>query len=124
MMAPLRLWPVAFQTAARTRRPPSRGRPGRRLKTPTRRLAKVRASMRRRAVGGRGRVAWARRPSPARTRLTRGPAKAMRNSRPGVGASRSMEVSPPRMWRVTERTGSPRTRAVTAWLSSWTKTEP
>ena len=87
--------PDSFQITARSIRPPSSGRPGSRLKIPTTRLAHAswwtRLPMM--VSGGTTRI----RPNPpaARASDSAGPAAETRNSRPGVGGSRSISENPP-----------------------------
>ena len=81
---------------ARSIRPPSSGRPGSRLKTPTIRLAQHQL-----VDQDAGRCRPARPRASGRTRRPPGPARApgrprtTRNSRPGVGGSRSISENPP-----------------------------
>ena len=87
--------PVSFQITARSIRPPSSGSPGSRLKSPTIRLAQP--SCQTRAPGMLSRETTCIRPNPAaaRTSDSAGPAADTRNSRPGVGGSRSISENPP-----------------------------
>ena len=64
-----------------------------------------------------------RKPTPASSRDTSGPASAMPASRPGVAAGRSISETPPSTCRLIRRTGSPDLSARNVWLSSCTRTD-
>ena len=87
--------PVSFQITARSIRPPSSGRPGSRLKIPTTRLAQL--SWWTRVPPMVSGETTCIRPYPAAARASdrAGPAADTRNSRPGVGGSRSISENPP-----------------------------
>ena len=101
---PRTMLPVAPHTPALRTRPPSRGSPGTRLRTPTSRLAPARPSMARRVrpSGVTGSSSSAATPTAIEVS---GPTTAMKNSSRGRFASPSIEVMPPRKCRVIELTG-------------------
>ena len=87
--------PVSFQITARSIRPPSSGRPGSRLKIPTTRLAHMSWRTRVPAMVSGGTTCIRPYPAAARASDSAGPAADTRNSRPGVGGSRSISENPP-----------------------------
>ena len=114
--------PVTFQMTARSIRPPSSGRPGSRLKTPTMMLATM-SCLISAPVTPYG-ATWDRpQPSAPSASDSAGPAPATANSRPGVGASRSISETPPSGYSRMRRTGRPKPRATIEWDSSCTSTE-
>ena len=87
--------PVTFHTPARSIRPPSSGRPGSRLNTPTSRLAQTSCSISRPGRPPRWLTSRTTQPSAASTSESSGPAADTRSSRPGVGGSCSISENPP-----------------------------
>ena len=86
--------PVTFQMTARSIRPPSSGRPGSRLKAATTKLANI-SCLISTPVTPYGATLVRPQPATPSTRDSAGPAAATANSRPGVGASRSISETPP-----------------------------
>src|ERR1700730_11452500 len=95
---------VAPQMLARKIRPPSRGKPGRRLKRASQ--AFIEASQRAEdlTVSFAGKTAARPKKIPASRPLESGPATAMLNSWMALEGSRSMLATPPKINRVMERT--------------------
>ena len=87
--------PVSFQITARSIRPPSSGRPGSRLKIPTTRLAQLSWLTSVPAMVSGETTCIRPYPTAARASDSAGPAADTRNSRPGVGGSRSISEKPP-----------------------------
>jgi hypothetical protein len=115
--------PLIFQTTARSIRPPSSGRPGRKLKTATMRLLTMSP-----ASSTPGTVPPSTNCMPpqkiaASTSDSSGPTKASTNSRPGVSDSFSISETPPKNCSWIRRTGSLKRSAATVWASSWISTE-
>ncbi len=61
--------------------------------------------------------------TPPITSDSSGPAAETSSSRAGVGGSSAISLTPPSRCSVIRRTGSPSRSAVSAWPSSWTKTD-
>ncbi len=101
-------FPVNFQTMARRTRPPSMGKPGRRLKAPRKRLMNQRYL----AIAERGslterRIEAKKKQRIAIAKLVKGPTKAMKNSFEASLGSSEIWATPPRMNRVIRLTFSP-----------------
>ncbi len=98
-------FPVMAQAIPRRTRPPSRGKPGTRLKAASRKL--IHASQP--AVAVTISFPWTNfqisPKQPARKRLERGPAMAMLNSCFALSGSFSIRESPPKMNSVIDATG-------------------
>ena len=115
--------PLRFHNAARSTRPPSRGKPGSRLKAPRRTLTLPRYRRIARAVSGVLSVRPTARATPPRIRLESGPAPAIRASLPGDRDSSSRLETPPSTNSVMLLTGMPWRLAISEWASSWMMTE-
>ena len=115
--------PVSFHIPARSIRPPSSGRPGSRLNTPTTRLARISWSISTRGIPPRLNATFSPQPHPASASEVSGPTTETANSRAGVGGSCSISEKPPSGYSRIRRTVSPKARATTQWLSSCTSTE-
>ena len=87
--------PVSFHTPARSILPPSSGRPGSRLKTPTSTFAITSWKSSTRRTPPPWTPRYSAYPPAASASETAGPAAETRNSRPGVGGSRSISENPP-----------------------------
>jgi hypothetical protein len=94
-MVPLSWLPVAFHTADSTRRPPSRGNPGRILNNPIRRLAHIRMLARVSGTPLSTPVEITAHIPAANTKLEAGPARATTTERPGEAVKLSNWVWPP-----------------------------
>ena len=115
---------MTCHTRAFTTRPPSRGRPGRRLKRASSRLRNpslVTISPSTADWWAAGCTAALS--ATASARLTSGPAKATARAPRAVGHSRSTLATPPSRNRVMLRTFTPWLRATRAWPISWSTTE-
>ena len=102
-------------------RPPSIGKPGRRLNRPSETLMKPSQPNVAWTCGWAKAPSMARKMRPIRT-LEAGPAAAMSASSRGRRGSSSRCAAPPKMKRVMLVTRSPKRRATRAWLSSWAST--
>ena len=114
--------PVTFQIALRRILPPSRGNPGTRLNTPRMTFTRARSCIA--ASIGRPTVCPSTQKIAARTNVEAGPAAVTRNSEPGPFSSTRAVVAPPNRYSVMLPTAMPLARAVPAWASSCTKTDP
>ena len=113
-----RALPIAPQRAPRSSRPPSIGKAGTRLNSARIRLIRARYFSTAATDGltnDRVEPAWK---TPARARLTRGPAAAIQNSALPLLGSCSSCATPPKMNRVIDRVRTPCRRATTACPSS------
>ena len=115
--------PVTCQTAARSTRPPSSGRPGSRLKPATRPLDSATIAASRYGSESSSNTGSAASPTPARISETSGPMTATAYSRAGVCGGSVISVTPARNVTVMLRTGRPKARATTQWPISCSSTE-
>ena len=115
--------PVSFHTPARRIRPPSSGRPGSRLNTPTTRFARISWSISTRGMPPGLNATSRPQPHPASASEVSGPTTETANSRAGVCGSCSISENPPSGYSRIRRTARPKACATTQWLSSCTSTE-
>ena len=115
--------PLHHQSAARRMRPPSSGKPGTRLNTPTMRLMTTRyPATAWNAAEPSSRRSSARQ-SPAIAKLVSGPTMAINISARGVGGSASSCETPPNTCNVMPPTGTSWSSAARACESSCRKTD-
>ena len=128
---------VSRQTIARTIRPPSSGKAGRRLKT---RISRLMFASQASTATPVEMSAFSSNPAPSQnvlpsiatpsarqanpiTIVTAGPAAAIRNSAPALSGSRSRAATPPNIQSVIDEMPIPFRWAMTAWPSSWRRIE-
>ncbi len=113
--------PDLRHSPARRSRPPSSGRPGIRLNTPTPRLTAATAKVTPSTPVHPAVTAALHSSANTAPNVSEvaGPTNATANSLPGVGSSPSISATPPNMKSVMPRTRTPNRRATTAWASSW-----